>query len=125
MAYKLPLPFETDYLSAMPEDEVMDLFHELEAQNFWDREERIQQFIQELMERRLSLPDPRDYKSYTNTVCYSTNEPWVAVSGYGLTRSYQQVTVKLPPWMTETQLRFYVEAQIREQMDPSYDPTDR
>jgi hypothetical protein len=124
MVYKPPLPFETDYLSAMPESEIMDLFRELETQNFWDREDRIQQFIQELMERRHTIPNPSNHPSYANTICYS-DDPYVSVSGYGLTRSYQQITVKMPPWMTETQLRFYAEAQIREQMDPSYDPTDR
>jgi hypothetical protein len=120
MPYSPPLPFEVDYISRMSEDELYALARELETERFWDREKQVRVLIDECVQRHLSQPGP----GFDHLHVPAPESATYSATGYGLTRTYQSIQVRLPAWMSETQARFFVEAQVREQLDPAFDPTD-
>jgi hypothetical protein len=121
--YRPPFPFETDYLSHMSEDELMDLFRELEADDFWDTEQKVQELVEGCLERCRSANV--DFTSFPYTATPYITCSFGTAPPTHMAVSMRSLSVRMPPWMSDTQLRFFIEAQIREQMDPSYDPTDR
>jgi hypothetical protein len=109
-------PFETGYLSTMSENELLDLAHELECNGaFWDNEEAVQRIVESYITHYWRRSHGAVHVSRPG---YSTLVP-VAMP----MQASRDIIVSVPDALDERTARLFIEMQIREQMDPQYDPT--
>ena len=117
------LPFETGYLSTMSENELLILFDELRHTNFWEVEEAVQKIIDNFMENHWG---PRVHPSATYAAHVPPMKRLVVDHHPFLDCSveYRNIHLNIPPQIDERAARLFAEIQVREQLDPAYDPTE-
>ena len=115
------LPFETGLLSTMSQDELYDLANELERIDFWRQERDIEKLVHIYIRGFWSQPNapgPSFMRAPWRLGSY-VEEPSV-----GVTATYRDVHVEVPRGISEDAARLLAGIQIREQVNPGYDPTE-
>lgn len=119
------LPFKTDRLSTMGEDELISLADEIEHDtNFWHGEEIIQKTVDRYIQDYWRQPHRSAFGSFhyplSQSPLYSIPEP----QPYITSTVYKDIRINVPDAINEREARLFAEIQIREQLDPTFDPTE-
>lgn len=124
------LPFDTGRLSTMSESELYDLATELERIGFWRTEESVQRLVDIYISSFWNKPDPTATYQHVGAPLFSTtivSRELAEDSYYTVdmpSRRYSDVRIRVPHGIDERTARLFAEQQIREQMDPAFDPTE-
>lgn len=116
------LPFETGYLSAMSERELGDLCDELRMGSFWREEEAIERIVNDFMCAQWRHNPPLK-PQYTHALVPVPVYSPVCKDRMPMTE-VKTITFNIPDWLDERTARLFAEIQVREQLDPTYDPTE-
>lgn len=117
------LPFGTQYLSTMSQDELLSLGAELEHDSaFWRDELRVKEMVEQYMTRcwrqHTYSPPGMQWPVASNCVLHEDMP-----SPY-LTATFRDIRVTVPDALDEKTARLFVEIMLREQMNPRFDPTE-
>ena len=117
------LPFETGYLSTMSERELMDLADELQRGTFWNDEDSVKTLVDSYMEHdwRQQQPSYLSYQPFHQSV-YATAASNSLIKTLGA--PVKTIQIRVPYYLDERTARLFAEIQVREQINPNYDPTE-
>jgi hypothetical protein len=106
----------------MSNGELIALADELEHNSFWQGEEIIQRAINTFIEKYWRQPYPAlgsfTYPRAESDLHGQEPQPYLAAT------VYRNIHVRVPDAINEREARLFAEIQIREQLDPTFDPTE-
>ena len=111
------LPFKTGHLSTMSQQEMLSLANELQRLDFWGTEEGITRAVDQYIQR---------YWRHTASTALGivANGGRLAPQPYIASTVYKDIRINVPDALDERDARLFAEIQIREQLDPTFDPTE-
>jgi hypothetical protein len=114
------LPFEVGRLSTMSENEMYDLSQELDRMDFWHQEREIHSIVTRYITTYWSNPSPSaTYYGPVYRASVYAEKPTIDTTG-----RVREIVLRVPHGIDEGAARLFAEIQVREQMDPSFDPTE-